>query len=140
MHEREADAGERAVGGLAAAHTEQAAQFARQRAAAEHAVGDVVAPQEVVAPDRAQVEEAIEARHALDDGRRQADTRCDARDQRARQPAGLGLDLAQDLHQGLAARSVATQRGVDRVGAVRLGGGRLDDGHALFDAIDAGAP
>jgi hypothetical protein len=45
----------------------------RQLAAAEQAVGDVVAEQQVHAAHRLQVQEAVEAGHALDDGRRQPD-------------------------------------------------------------------
>jgi hypothetical protein len=108
---------------LAGRHAELAAQQAGEAAAAVHAVRDVVAEQQVVAPDRPQVEEAVEARHALDDRRRQADPVRDPREQLAGQPTRVLLHLAQDLHQGLPASAVPLQDELD------MRGGGVGQGH-----------
>ena len=101
---------------LPARHAQSPAQLGSQPAAAAHAVGDVVAPQQVIAADRAQVEKAVETGHAFDDGRSQADAGSHPRQHFARQPVRAGLHLAQDLHQRVAALPPAAERGVYGLG------------------------
>jgi hypothetical protein len=89
------------------------AQGAGQVPAAGHAIGDVVAEQQVVLAHLAQMEEAVEAGHALHDGRCEPDALRHLRQHLTRQPARALLHLAQDLHQRIAPAAVALQDALD---------------------------
>ena len=91
---------DRAVGRNFAALQLQALQHVlEQRETAEHAVRDVVGKQDAVPAAGLVVEERVELDHAVDLGRRDAQTRCDRVGGIGRNPVELLLNLAQDLQQ-----------------------------------------
>jgi hypothetical protein len=93
-------------------NTQALAQALEQRIAAEHAVGDVVGKQHPYLAHRLRVQKAVEARHAFDMGTGQAQFSADISQQFTRQPVGLRLGFAQDLHQRMGVASPAGDHGV----------------------------
>ena len=107
---------------LAALHAEAPAQIEEQRLVAEHAIGDVVAEEHPVAADGAIVEEAVEARDALDVCEREPERVGDGRLHVARQPAVHRLRFTQDLHERVRVTAAPRQQRVEGLGLPRAGG------------------
>ena len=84
-----------------------------QRPIAQHAISDVVAPQQVEGRYGFQVEEAVKAGDTFHNGGRQTDAAGNLRQDGARQPMGLFLHFAQDLHQGVSMPAMAVQHRVN---------------------------
>jgi hypothetical protein len=101
--------------GATALDPELLAHQVQQRLVAEHAVGDVVREQHPVAAGGFEVQEAVEARDALEPRARQADSLRNARNHRGREPAAGGvLDVDQDLQRATRIGAVGRDDRVER--------------------------
>ncbi len=110
---------------LAALDPQVRAQALEQREVAGHPVRDVVREQHAIAAGRGEVQERVEAGHALDAGARKAQPVREERDRRGRQPALDFLRVAQDLHELGRPGAVRGDDGVE-AGDARRGGRGID--------------